>query len=56
MHDFKSLAAAEAIMARVRRGEATSALIVGAGFIGMEIALLLADLGVRVTIIGRRTG
>ena len=27
----------------------------GAGFIGMEIALLLADLGVRVTIIGRRT-
>lgn len=55
VHDFKSLAAAEAIMDRVRRGEATSALIVGAGFIGMEIALLLADLGVRVTIVGRRT-
>jgi NADPH-dependent 2,4-dienoyl-CoA reductase/sulfur reductase-like enzyme len=54
VHDFKSLAAAEAIMARVRHGEARSALIVGAGFIGMEIALLLADLGVRVTMVGRR--
>jgi nitrite reductase (NADH) large subunit len=54
VHDFKSLDAAEAIMARVRRHEATSAVIVGAGFIGMEIALLLADLGVRVTIVGRR--
>lgn len=54
VHDFKSLVAAEAIMARVRRREVTSALIVGAGFIGMEIALLLADMGVRVTIVGRR--
>jgi NAD(P)H-nitrite reductase large subunit len=54
VHDFKSLVAAEAIVGRVRRGEATTAVIVGAGFIGMEIALLLADLGVRVTIIGRR--
>ncbi len=55
VHDFKSLAAAEAIIRRVRRREATTALIVGAGFIGMEIALLLADLGVRVAIVGRRT-
>lgn len=55
VHDFKSLAAAETIMARVRSHEATTALIVGAGFIGMEIALLLADLGVSVAIIGRRT-
>ena len=54
VHDFKSLVAAEAIVARVRRGEAKTALIVGAGFIGMEIALLLADLGVRVTMVGRR--
>ena len=54
VHDFKSLAAAEEIIGRVKRGEARTALIVGAGFIGMEIALLLADLGVRVTIIGRR--
>ncbi len=55
VHDFKSLQAAEAIMTRVRTREARSALIVGAGFIGMEIALLLADTGVAVTIIGRRT-
>jgi NAD(P)H-nitrite reductase large subunit len=54
VHDFKSLAAAEGIVGRVRRGEARTAVIVGAGFIGMEIALLLADLGVDVTIIGRR--
>jgi nitrite reductase (NADH) large subunit len=54
VHDFKSLQAAEAIMARVRTREAQSALIVGAGFIGMEIALLLADMGVAVTMIGRR--
>ncbi len=52
--DFKSLTAAEAIVRRVRSGEVSRALIVGAGFIGMEIALLLADLGVRATIIGRR--
>lgn len=54
VHDFKSLQAAEAIMARVRAREVRTALIVGAGFIGMEIALLLADLGVAVTMIGRR--
>jgi NADPH-dependent 2,4-dienoyl-CoA reductase/sulfur reductase-like enzyme len=54
VHDFKSLQAAEAIMTRVRTREAQSALIVGAGFIGMEIALLLADMGVAVTMIGRR--
>jgi NAD(P)H-nitrite reductase large subunit len=55
IHDFKSLSAAETILGRVRRGEARTAVIVGAGFIGMEVALLLADLGVRVTMVGRRT-
>jgi len=54
VHDFKSLTTAEALVDRVRRGEARSALIVGAGFIGMEIALLLADMGVAVTLLGRR--
>ena len=54
VQDFKSLEAAEAILGRVRRGEARTALIVGAGFIGMEVALLLAALGVGVTMIGRR--
>ena len=47
--DFKSLRTATELIGRVRRGEATSALIVGNGFIGIELSLLLADLGVDVT-------
>lgn len=53
--DFKSLRTATALVERVRRGQARSALIVGNGFIGIELALMLADLGVDVTVIGRRT-
>ena len=49
VHNFKSLAAAEAIVAQVKSGMAKTAVIVGAGFIGMEIALLLRELGVDVT-------
>jgi len=52
--DFKSLRMADELIGRVKRGEARSALIVGNGFIGVELSLLLADLGVDVTIIGRR--
>jgi nitrite reductase (NADH) large subunit len=53
--DFKSLRAATALVRRVREHEARTALIVGNGFIGIELALTLADLGVDVTVIGRRT-
>ncbi len=49
VYNFKSLSAAESIVDQVRAGQAHSALIVGAGFIGMEIALLLRELGVQVT-------
>lgn len=49
VHNFKSLSAAESIVAQVRSGKARTAVIVGAGFIGMEIALLLCKLGVEVT-------
>ena len=49
VYNFKSLRAAEELVARVRSGGAKTAVIVGAGFIGMEIALLLRDLGVQVT-------
>jgi NAD(P)H-nitrite reductase large subunit len=49
VYNFKSLSAAEALVGRVKRGEAHTAIIVGAGFIGTEIALLLSDLGVQVT-------
>lgn len=52
--DFKSLRTADELVGRVRRGEAKSALIVGNGFIGIELSLLLADLGVDVTVVGRR--
>ncbi|MGO8870104.1 MAG: FAD-dependent oxidoreductase [Acidimicrobiales bacterium] len=52
--DFKSLRTADGLVGRVRRGEATSALIVGDGFIGIGLSLLLSDLGVDVTIISRR--
>jgi len=49
VHNFKSLSAAEAIVKQVKSGKAKTAVIVGAGFIGMEIALLLCALGVKVT-------
>jgi NADPH-dependent 2,4-dienoyl-CoA reductase/sulfur reductase-like enzyme len=49
--NFKSLSEAEDLLGRVRAGEAETALIVGAGFIGVEIAILLSELGMRVTLI-----
>lgn len=49
VYNFKSLKAAETLVGRVKSGEARTAVIVGAGFIGMEIALLLRELGVAVT-------
>jgi nitrite reductase (NADH) large subunit len=55
IQNFKSLVAATGVVDAVRQGSARSAIIVGCGFIGVEIALLLADLGVRVTVLGRRT-
>lgn len=54
LFDFKSLRMASVLVDRVRRGEAHRALIVGNGLIGVELSLLLADLGVEVTILGRR--
>ncbi len=49
VHNFKSISAAEAIIEQVKSGKAKTAVIVGAGFIGMEIALLLCELNVAVT-------
>ena len=54
IHDFKSLDAAESIVARLRSGEVHRVLIVGCGFIGVELSLLLSDLGAEVTVLGRR--
>lgn len=49
IYNFKSLLAANELLDRVRAGQARSALIIGAGFIGVEIGLFLADLGLKVT-------
>jgi NAD(P)H-nitrite reductase large subunit len=51
VYNFKSLSAAEALVARIRGGEARTAVVVGAGFIGVEVALLLQALGLKVTLI-----
>jgi NADPH-dependent 2,4-dienoyl-CoA reductase/sulfur reductase-like enzyme len=51
IYNFKSLTAAEGLVDRVKRGEARTALIVGAGFIGVEIAILLRKLGLEVTML-----
>ena len=51
VYNFKSLTAAQDLIAHARDGEVRSAVIVGAGFIGVEVALLLADLGLDVTMI-----
>jgi nitrite reductase (NADH) large subunit len=49
VYNFKSLSAAEALVSKVKAGEARHAVVVGAGFIGMEVALLLRNLGLDVT-------
>ena len=54
VYNFKSLRAARRLVERARRGEVESAIIVGAGFIGVEVALVLSDLGLAVTMISRR--
>jgi NAD(P)H-nitrite reductase large subunit len=51
VYNFKSLTAARALVDRVRQGDVRSALVVGAGFVGVEIALLLAELGVAVRMV-----
>ncbi len=51
LYNFKSLTAARQLVDKVRKGEISRALIVGAGFIGVELALLLRDLGVSVTVV-----
>ncbi|NIA24972.1 MAG: FAD-dependent oxidoreductase [Gammaproteobacteria bacterium] len=49
--NFKSLTAASKLVDEVRQGRVEQALVVGAGFIGVEVALLLTELGVHVTMV-----
>lgn len=53
IHNFKSLQAGQALMERVRSREIRTALIVGAGFIGVEVALMLQKMGLEVTLLVR---
>lgn len=55
VYNFKSLSAAESLIARARDGEVGSALVVGAGFIGVEVALLLSALGLDVKLVEQHT-
>jgi NAD(P)H-nitrite reductase large subunit len=48
IYNFKSLSAAESLIKKIKTGKASTAIVVGAGFIGMEIALLLRELEVEV--------
>lgn len=53
IHNFKSLKAGDELLAKVRSGEVSSALIVGAGFIGVEVALMLKKMELDVTMLVR---
>lgn len=54
VYNFKSLSAARELVGKVREGEVKNALVVGAGFIGVEVAVLLKALGCSVTIIDKQ--
>ncbi len=51
VYNFKSLLAASTLVERVRRRKHRKAIVVGAGFMGVEVALLLSQLGAQVTIV-----
>lgn len=53
IYNFKSLAAARRLVERVKAGDIDHALIIGAGFIGVEVAVLLNAIGCAVTIIDK---
>ena len=53
VYNFKSLAAARRLVERVKAGDAEKVLIIGAGFIGVEVAVLLKELGCAVTIVDK---
>ncbi len=48
-HNFKSLTAALKIKKEIEQGRVKTAVVVGAGFIGTEIAIVLNEMGVKVT-------
>ncbi len=51
VYDFKSLSAARKLVEQGKKKKGGKAVIVGAGFIGVEIAILLRELGLAVTVV-----
>jgi len=51
---FKNLAGAKALRAKALKGTDLTAVVVGGGFIGVEIALYLAKLGIQPALLNRR--
>ncbi len=51
--NFKDIDGVEKIKSRAKAGN-SSAIIVGGGFLGVEIALCLAEIGIKATILNRR--
>ncbi|MGA1790135.1 MAG: NAD(P)/FAD-dependent oxidoreductase [bacterium] len=51
IYNFKALSPAMKLVKEVREDRAKNALIIGAGFIGVEISLLLNHFGIEVTIV-----
>lgn len=51
IYNFKSLSSANKMVKEIHEGHAHNAIITGAGFIGVEIALLLSNLGLQVTLL-----
>ncbi len=49
VYNLKSLSSVEEMLSRIRGGEAKSAIVIGVGFIGVEIGLTLAEMGLKVT-------
>jgi NADPH-dependent 2,4-dienoyl-CoA reductase/sulfur reductase-like enzyme len=51
IYNFKSLLAAAEMVKEIREGYAHDAVIIGAGFIGVEISILLGNLGLQVSLL-----
>jgi NAD(P)H-nitrite reductase large subunit len=48
VYNLKSLSSVEELLRRIRTGDAKTAIVIGAGFIGAEIGLTLAEMGLKV--------
>ena len=48
-YNLKSLSSVEEMLHHIRTGDAKTAIVIGAGFIGAEIGLTLAEMGLQVT-------